>query len=153
MFMGREPGMRDWRLVGSAHTAEQETRDRLMKIVDGIDVALFTGPLQYDLARAAGELPVPATYVPVSAASMYSALLRGTVSGLCDPARVSVDSITEADVTEAYDEMDVSTDGVHVMQYQGPESVKEFLAFHEELYRSGRTTAALTTVRTVAQGL
>jgi hypothetical protein len=153
MFLGQEPGLRDWRLVGSAHTAEHETRERLMKIVDGIDVVLFTGPLQYDLARAAGELPVPATYVPVSGASMYSALLRGTISGLCDPARVSIDSIAEADVTEAYDEMDVSNDGVHVMEYQGPESVKDFLAFHEGLFRSGQTTAALTTVRTVAQGL
>ncbi|MEV6964315.1 hypothetical protein AB0M47_04295 [Hamadaea sp. NPDC051192] len=153
MFMGREPGMRDWRLVGSAHSAEQETRDRLMKIVDGIDVALFTGPLQYDLARAEGELPVPSTYVPVSGASMYSALLSGTVAGTCDPARVSVDSIAEADVRESYDEMNVSTAGVHVLEYQGPTSVKEFLAFHERLYRSGQTSAALTTVRTVAQSL
>ncbi|MCP2329452.1 hypothetical protein HDA40_007959 [Hamadaea flava] len=153
MFMGREPGTRDWRLVGSAHNAEQETRERLMKIVDGIDVALFTGPLQYDLARAEGELPVPATYVPVSGASMYSALLGGTVAGTCDPARVSVDSIAEADVKESYDEMNVSTAGVHVLEYQGPTSVKEFLAFHERLYRSGKTSAALTTVRTVAQGL
>ncbi len=153
MFMGREPGVRDWRLVGSAHSVEQETRERLMKIVDGIDVALFTGPLQYDLARADGELPVPATYVPVSGASMYSALLSGTISGKCDPARVSVDSIAEGDVKESYDEMGVSTEGVHVLEYQGPNSVKEFLAFHERLYRSGKTTAALTTVRTVAQGL
>src|SRR5262245_42164377 len=100
MFMGREPGVRDWRLGCSAHTAEQETSDRLMKIVDGIAVALFPGPLQYDLARADGELPVPATYVPVSGASMYSALLGGAVSGACDPARVSIDSIAEADVKE-----------------------------------------------------
>ncbi|HEX6681974.1 MAG TPA: hypothetical protein VF062_04235 [Candidatus Limnocylindrales bacterium] len=153
MFMGREPGVRDWRLVGSAHTAEQETHERLMKIVDGIDVALFTGPLQYDLARAGGELPVPATYVPVSGASMYSALLGGTIGGTCDPARVSIDSIAEADVKESYDEMGVSAEGVHVLEYQGPNSVKEFLSFHERLYRSGQTTAALTTVRTVAQGL
>ena len=153
MFMGREPGTRDWRLVGSAHTVEQETYDRMMKIVDGVDVVLFTGPLQYDLARAGGEIPVPATCVPISNAAMYSALLRGTVSGVCDPARVSIDSIAESDVAESYSEMGVSADGVRVREYQGPESVRGFLEFHRDLYHSGATTAALTTVRTVARGL
>lgn len=153
MFMGREPGARDWRLVGSAHTVETETYDRLMKIVDGIDVVLFTGPLQYDLARTGGELPVPATCVPISGAAMYSALLRGTMAGTCDPSRVSIDSIAENDVVESYGEMGLSADGVRVRTYEGPDSVREFLGFHQDLHRSGATTAALTTVRSVARGL
>lgn len=153
MFMGDEEGAYEWRLVGSAHAAEQETRERLMKIADGIDVVLFTGPLQHDLARAGGELPVPATYVQFSGASMYAALLGGTLARQLDPARVSIDSISAADVADTYGELGVSVDGVHVRRYTDPAAMREFLPFHEELYRSGRTTGALTTVRTVARNL
>ncbi|HVX43271.1 MAG TPA: hypothetical protein VHC49_05285 [Mycobacteriales bacterium] len=153
VLMGSEGETPDWRLVGASHAHEQETYETLRRIENSIDVVLFTGPLQYDLARQAGELPVPATYVPISGASLYSSLLRGTVNHDCDPARVSIDSIPPADVEEAYAEIGVDIDGVHMLEYQRPESAKQFIAFHEKLYRQGKTTAALTTVRSVAQKL
>ncbi|MGH3758060.1 hypothetical protein [Actinophytocola sp.] len=141
------------RLVGAAYTAEQEGYDRLADIETKIDVALFAGPLAYDLARQRGELPVPATYVPVSGAALYSTLLRGTLGNRCDPARVSVDSISAHDLEEAYAEIGVDLAGVHVHEYQHPRSAREFYAFHERLYRQGATSAALTTMPTVERRL
>ncbi|MCG5220817.1 GTP cyclohydrolase IIa [Streptosporangium soli] len=143
----------DWRLVGAPHAEEHETYDKLSKIADSIDVVLFTGPLQHDLARQSGELPVPATFVPVSGAGLYSSLLRGVLTQGIDPARVSIDSISAADVEEAYGEIGVSTGGVHLSEYDRPESARGFIGFHEKLYRQGATTAALTTIRTVAKKL
>lgn len=153
VLMGGEGGSQDWRLVGASHSDEHETYETLRKIERNIDVVLFTGPLQYDLATEAGELTVPATYVPVSGASLYSSLLRGVLRNDCDPARVSIDSIAPADVAEAYGEIGVDIDDVHMYEYKRPESAREFFAFHEKLYRQGATTAALTTVRSVAQKL
>ncbi|TDE58584.1 transcriptional regulator [Nonomuraea mesophila] len=147
------PSAASFRLVGAPHAGEHETRDKLAKIAGNIDAVLFTGPLQYDLATQAGELPVPATFVPVSGAGLYSSLLRGTLSMRIDPARVSIDSIARADVAEAYQEIGVPMDGVHVSEYHQPDSVRDFVAFHERLHREGATTAALTTVRTVAHKL
>src|SRR5689334_23659435 len=132
------------RLVGAAYSSEQEGFDRLSDIETKIDVALFAGPLPYDLAREHGELPVPATYVPVSGAALYSTLLRGTLEQRCDPARVSVDSISETDLGEAYAEIGVAPDGVRVLEYRHPRSAREFYDFHERLYRDGVTSAALT---------
>jgi hypothetical protein len=153
VLMGSEGESPDWRLVGASHSHEQETYETLRRIENTIDVVLFTGPLQYDLASQSGELPVPATYVPISGASLYSSLLRGALNHDCDPARVSIDSIAPADVEEAYAEIGVDIGGVHMLEYQRPESAKQFITFHEKLYRQGRTTAALTTVRSVAQKL
>ncbi|TMR20169.1 transcriptional regulator [Nonomuraea turkmeniaca] len=147
------PDAASFRLVGAPHAGENETHDKLSKIAGSIDVVLFTGPLQYDLARRSGELPVPATFVPVSGAGLYSSLLRGVLSQGIDPARVSIDSIPAADVAEAYEEIGVPMDGVHVSEYHQPESVRDFIGFHEKLYRAGATTAALTTIRTVAKKL
>lgn len=141
------------RLVGAAYSNEQEGFDRLTDIETRIDVALFAGPLPYDLAREHGELPVPATYVPVSGAALYSTLLRGTLEQRCDPARVSVDSISETDLGEAYAEIGVAPDGVRVLEYRHPRSAREFYDFHEHLYRDGVTSAALTTMPTVERRL
>lgn len=143
----------DWRLVGSSYAEELQARDRLMKIEASIDVCLFAGPLPYDLAREGGDLPVPATYVPISGAALYSTLLRGTLQKDVDPVRVSVDSVSPAELGEAYREIGVPTDGVHVSPYSHPESAREFFAFHEALYRSGATSGALTTVPTVSDRL
>src|SRR6476620_4925245 len=90
MMIGAElPAAADWRLVGASHAEEHETYEKFAKISDSIDVVLFTGPLQHDLARQAGELPVPATFVPMSGASLYASLLRGVLTHGLDPARVS----------------------------------------------------------------
>ena len=154
IMIGAElPAATDWRLVGAPHAEEDETYDKFSRIADSIDVVLFTGPLQYDLARKAAELPLPATYVPMSGASLYASLLRGVLSHGIDPARVSIDSLPAADVDEAYGEIGVSTAGVHLSEYDRPESARGFSAFHEQLYRQGETTAALTTIRSVANKL
>lgn len=141
------------RLVGAAYSTEAEGYERLADIESKIDVALFAGPLPYDLARERGDLPVPATFVPVSWAALYSTLLRGTLQQRCDPARVSVDSISAGDLEEAYAEIGVPLDGVRVAEYRHPKSAREFYAFHEELYRSGATSAALTTMPSVERRL
>ncbi|GAA0934220.1 hypothetical protein GCM10009560_41120 [Nonomuraea longicatena] len=154
MMIGADlPVAGDWRLVGAPLAGEHETYEKFSKIADTIDVVLFSGPLQYDLARQAGELPVPATFVPMSGASLYAALLRGVLDDGIDPARVSIDSLPAADVEEAYGEIGVSTAGVHLSEYDHPESARGFAAFHEQLHRQGATTAALTTVRSVAKTL
>ncbi|MFI6505902.1 transcriptional regulator [Nonomuraea typhae] len=154
MMIGADlPAAADWRLVGAPLAGEHETYEKFSKIADTIDVVLFTGPLQYDLARQAGELPVPATFVPMSGASLYAALLRGVLNEGIDPARVSIDSLPAADVDEAYGEIGVSTASVHVSSYDQPESARGFAGFHEQLFRRGATTAALTTIRSVAKAL
>ncbi|MGP3961347.1 transcriptional regulator [Nonomuraea sp. 3N208] len=154
MMIGADlPAAADWRLVGAPHAEEHETYDKFLRISDSIDVVLFTGPLQHDLARQRGELPVPATFVPMSGASLYASLLRGVLTHGVDPARVSIDSLPAADVDEAYGEIGVSTAGVHLSEYDRPESARGFSAFHEQLYRQGATTAALTTIRSVANKL
>ncbi len=153
LLMQEGPDSRHWRLVGAAHDKERQAYDQVQKIADSVDAILFTGPLQYDLARESGELTVPATYVPVSGASLYSSIIRGLMSGTLDPSRVSIDSISAADVEAAYADIGVSTRRVHSREYRGAESVEKFVEFHRRLYERGKTSAALTTVKSVAQRL
>ena len=150
LLLGGGPEAQRMRLIGSSHGEEHESYEKLLSIADRVDVVLFTGPLQFDLARATGELPVPATYIPVNSASLYSGIIRGLNSSEVNPLRVSIDSITTEDVIEAYDDVGLATRHVHSCAYQNPESVGEFFNFHRRLYENGESSGALTTVQSVA---
>ncbi|TWD75340.1 hypothetical protein FB561_6778 [Kribbella amoyensis] len=153
LLMEEAAGARNWRLVGAAHDRERQAYDQVQKVAGSVDVILFTGPLQYDLAREAGELTVPSTFVPVSGASLYSSIIRGLMAGTLDPSRVSIDSISAAEVEVAYADIGVSTERVHTLEYRDTGSVDEFVEFHRKLSEEGLTSTALTTVKSVAQRL
>jgi hypothetical protein len=139
------------RLLGAAHNTDSETLVTAQTVSEQADIVLFTGPLQYDLA--AEHLPVPSTFVPISATSLLSALIRGSSDPAVDLDRISIDSISLAEVEEAYADIGRDPGKLHVAPYDGPASVDAFDEFHADLFRSGATTAAFTTVASVANRL
>ncbi|MET8181064.1 hypothetical protein [Streptomyces sp. NPDC005336] len=143
----------EWRLVGVAYEDETEVARELARVEPDLDVCLFAGPLPYDLARKASEIDVPATFIPLSGSALYGTLLRAALEGRHDIRRLSVDSIPRREIEDAYTDIGLPIDDVHVLEYQSPDSPAEFVAFHEELYRRGTTTVALTSVRSVAHRL
>ncbi|SCL26664.1 GGDN family [Micromonospora rhizosphaerae] len=143
----------DFRLVAVAYEDEGDIARELARVQPELDVCLFAGPLPYDLAREAGAIAVPATFVPLSGSALYGTLLRAVLDGGYDLRRVSVDSVPRREVDEAYAEIGVSADDVHVLEYSDPSSPSAFESFHSELHLSGTTTVALTSVRSVAQRL
>jgi hypothetical protein len=153
MALGAEGAAQGWRLVGAGHRHENDARAVVAKIGDRVDVVLFAGPLQYDLAVAAGPLGLPATFVPVERGSLYAGLVRLMSGQGADPTRVSVDSLTAADVAAAYQAVGVDSERVQVRPYSGPESVREYTKFHADAFRRGTATGALTTVPSVCEEL
>ncbi|NED98996.1 transcriptional regulator [Phytoactinopolyspora halotolerans] len=153
MAVARESGNPSWRLIAAVYDDEQDAHAQAMKIASRVDVCLFAGPLPYDVATRHGDLPVPATYVPVGGSALYGTLLRGTLEGTFDPLRISLDSVPVDDVRAAYQEIGLDARHVHVQPYAGPDSASTFLAFHRDLYDRGETTGAVTTVPTVAAAL
>jgi GTP cyclohydrolase III len=139
----------DWHLVAAAYREEHETVDLLARLEGRVDACLFTGPLPYDIALASGALTTPATFVPLNDAALYRTLLRGVVEGACDPRTVSIDTLTLEDVEEAYAEIGVSLDRVRVHEYGGPEPSAAIAAFHEDLWRAGSISTAVTCIRSV----
>lgn len=139
------------RLLGAAHHTDSETLARAQAVSEQADIVLFTGPLQYDLA--AEHLPVPSTFVPISSTSLLSALIRGSTTPGIEMERISIDSVALAEVREAYADIGRDAGKLHVAPYNGPTSVDGFADFHAKLYQSGATTAAFTTVKSVANRL
>jgi hypothetical protein len=143
----------DLRLVNGEYRDEQETPERVAKLSVSADVILFTGPLPYDMARQADALTTAATYVPLSGSALYSALLRGLIDRSCDPARVSIDTISQSNIEEAYAEIGVPTTGIGIREYSGPEDSRVVAEFHAKLWLEHGTTTALTCIGSVARHL
>ncbi|GAA1719632.1 hypothetical protein GCM10009765_79980 [Fodinicola feengrottensis] len=151
-ILARNP-RRAVRFLPGGHNDLAEARDRYERLADRIDAAVFPGPMHYDLAREAGYVSVPASYVRLSGAALYSTLLRGRVHDGLDLTRISIDSLSRESVWEAYAEIEVPSTGVHCLPYSDPASAQEFGDFHRPLLKSGTVTMALTTILSVEQQL
>jgi hypothetical protein len=151
-ILARNP-RRAVRFLAGGHNDLAEAAERYERLADRIDAAVFPGPMHYDLAREAGYLSVPSSYVRLSGAALYSTLLRGRVHDQLDLTRISIDSLSREAVEEAYEEIEVPSGGVHIAPYTDPASALEFADFHRPLLRSGAATMALTTILSAEQQL
>lgn len=149
----RTAGGVSWRLVGASYRSETEAPAKAAKLQQDVDVLLLAGPLPYDIVSAAGVVDIPMTYVPMSGASLFSTMIRATMTHDLDLTRISVDSLGRQDVREAYAEIGLQVRRVLVRSYDGPTSAAEFASWHEQLFRDGRTSAAFTTVPSVERRL
>ncbi len=139
------------RLVAAAYRDEQEAADKVARLGAAVDVCLFASPVPYEYARRAGVLTSPATYVPLNGTALYAALVRASQDKRYDLARVSLDVLNRGDVEEAYAELGIATQNLHVREE--PASAATVAAFHERLWRREETSVALTCVHSVAQRL
>ena len=102
------------RLVAAAYRDEQESADKVARLGASIDVCLFASQVPYDYAMKARVLTCPATYVPLAGSALYGALLRAHLNSGHDFARASIDVLGRGAVTEAFDEIGVSAQDLHV---------------------------------------
>ncbi|TDD19073.1 hypothetical protein E1218_24740 [Kribbella turkmenica] len=142
------------KFLNGGYDDQSEAEERYLKLRDRIDAAVFPGPWVFDLATAGHWLTVPSTHLPLTGAALYAALLRASLSiDDVDLSRVSIDSLSAADVEEAYSEIGLDTTDVYDIPYEGPESVAGFAAFHREKWQRDHTTLALTTILSVEREL
>jgi hypothetical protein len=139
------------RLVAAAYRTEQEAGDKVLRLGPGIDAWLFASKVPYSYARRAGVLHGPATCVPLSGSALYAALLRASRDGGYDLSRLSVDTMSRAEVDDAFADLGVASGNVHVRE--DPGGAAALAAFHERLWRRRQTTVALTCLESVAQRL
>ena len=146
-------GVMDMRLVGISYADEPDIPKALGRVQGDLDACLFAGPLPHDLARESGVLAVPSTHIPLSGSALFGTLLLASLEQGVDVGRVSIDSVPEREVREAYADVGLPSDGVRVHEYRDPTSPAEFLDFHRQHWEQGETSLTLTSVRTVAQRL
>jgi hypothetical protein len=144
------PGMAR-RLVAAAYRGEQEAPDKVLRLGSAVDVFLFACPVPLEYARRAGVLRAPAISVPLAGSALFATLQRARADARHDLSRVSVDVLSRGDVEDAFAELDIPAEDIHVRE--DPAGAATLAAFHERLWRRGQTSVAFTCLETVAQRL
>ncbi|MGZ0147708.1 hypothetical protein ACXJJ3_11620 [Kribbella sp. WER1] len=130
----------------SPYAHEGQAVDLIRSAPDRIDAWLFTGPVPFDLARRAGVLRRPATFVDYTGATLYQAL-RADARRHWDVA--SVDTLRRTEVLRAFRAAGLPTERVRVCEYGAGRDVTDLAAFHRSVARSGGTALAITCRRSV----
>src|ERR1039458_3000610 len=104
------------RLVAAAYRDEQEAADMVVRLGPGIDACLFANQVPYEVARKAGVLSSPATFVPLAGSALQAALFRASRDGGRELGRASVDVLSRADVEDAFAELGIAARGLHVRE-------------------------------------
>jgi hypothetical protein len=138
------------RLVTAAYREEQEAPEKVARLGASVDACLFASRVPYEFARRAGVLTVPATYIQLSGSALYAAMLRASRDGH-DIAKSSIDVVSQADAEDAFGELGLATDNIHVREEVSGAAV--IAAFHERLWHAGEISVAFTCVQSVARKL
>lgn len=109
---------------------------------------LFTGIVPYMLARDADALTRPAAFVDYSGATLLSALVRLQHQGL-DVTRLSIDTLSTADVVATFTEAGLPADDVRTLPYRPEMTSSKAISFH----RRGPTHTVITCLSSVHESL
>ncbi|MEU6425639.1 hypothetical protein ABZ860_07040 [Microbispora sp. NPDC046973] len=109
---------------------------------------LFTGIVPYMLSRDAEVLTRPAEFVDYLGATLLSALVRLQYRGQ-DVARLSIDTLSTADVHATFAEAGLPTDEVRTLPYRPKMTSDQAIAFH----RKGPAHSVITCLSSVHEAL
>ncbi|MCW3819235.1 hypothetical protein ONA91_32815 [Micromonospora sp. DR5-3] len=116
-----------------------------------VEAWLFTGVVPYTLAREAEVLTRPATFVDYTGATLLQAAVRLLRAGH-DVTRISIDTLTGADVSTTFAEAGLPVDRVRSLPYRSGLNSADVVAFHRRQRRAG-AAVAVTCISSVHEAL
>lgn len=105
-----------------------------------VEAWLFTGVVPYTLAREANALNRPAVFVDYTGATLLQAAVRLLRAGH-DITRMSIDTVTGADVATTFGEAGLPVDRVRSLPYRSGLRSDDVVAFHRRQHKAGADVA------------
>ncbi|NPV70081.1 MAG: hypothetical protein HPY55_05485 [Firmicutes bacterium] len=132
-------------LVGMPYSDDDEAPAIYRQLPPAVDMVLFTGPVPYYRTLAREDIRLPALHVSLQGTGLYRALFQ--IHDHYDITRLSTDTFSRETVEEVYHELGVSASGVYSKEYRAAIDKDELVNFHENLFRRGLTSVAVTCLR------
>ncbi|MCX6030522.1 MAG: hypothetical protein NT169_14645 [Chloroflexi bacterium] len=134
-------------LIPICYQREEETTSLAEQCQGRVDLIVFTGPVPYYIATYNLKLRIPLFYVRPVGANLLRALFDLTYHKDIDLRRVSIDTLSRKMVEETYAELNLPADQVFCKEYARPTVAGDLVPFHYSLWKEGKTSAALTCLR------
>ncbi|SKC90195.1 hypothetical protein [Maledivibacter halophilus] len=125
------------------YSKKEEIIDIVKNNQNNVDVLLFSGSFPYLYAQNNNAIKMPAVYVPRIASSIYDVLWKIRDRKL-DYTSVSIDVIEEKDVYEVLDTLNIPKENFYVRSNSEMKNVDELFPFHYNLWKTGKTSVAIT---------
>jgi hypothetical protein len=140
-------------VVPLAYELEDEAAELIAAAARRIDVALFCGPVPYQLARGAIPAALPVTYIPYDGSGLVKALFDFYRLPQEGPSAFSIDSVPRETVLRGVHEVELT--GVDVVAISDGTVLprEQLVERHRELWQQGRTRAAISYMRSVERAL
>lgn len=157
LSVAEEMGVAD-QVVGRSYRGISEALELAVALDHVCQVLLFTGRVPYSIGRASGRLVAPLQYLPHSGADLFRALVHLLLDHHGVLPRISLDTIDEATVREAFVDLDAEPPR-HVLALEvdgDPSRVRsapEMVAFHLGLARAREVDVCVTCVGEVDREL
>ncbi|MEB3101840.1 hypothetical protein [Ferviditalea candida] len=125
--------------------SEAETVELFQENMNRLDIAVFSGPVPYILAKdLLAESKMPYFVVPYDESTVMSTLIylsyhRGNQLG-----RLSFDLPDERNVFDVFSELKIPLHDIYTLDYQKEFDVDVLLRFHQALWEQGKIDYALT---------
>jgi len=132
-------------IVSRAYQDEAEAPAICRALEDEVEVICFTGPIPYFYTLEQGHPKVPAMHISLTGSSLYRALLNMVPHESIT--RLTIDTLRHTQVGDAYEELGLPVDGIRTFEYRTAVDRAALVQFHLENYRQGKSTGALTCLR------
>ncbi len=146
-IMGFQDDFQNLVLKSMPYVLEDEIPSLLKEATGIVDVILFAGPVPYFIAKSLGEETIPNLYVSFTGTSFMQILFQVFNQSKIDVTGISVDILEEKVVLETMNELGLSNIELYTKEYSGIEQSDELVKFHLNLWKEGKTSIALSCLR------
>ncbi|SDC89451.1 hypothetical protein SAMN02799630_01642 [Paenibacillus sp. UNCCL117] len=136
--------------VTGTYAALDEAVSLTEKLMPGVEVILYSGPLPYQVCRERIHYRVPALFVPLTGAGLYRSLFR--IERTWGLASLSVDTLPEQPFVRTFRELGQPLPELSFYDGGRPTDTEALIAFHKQ-QAAARGAVALTALRSVAEVL
>ncbi len=121
---------------------------QLMKEVgESLDAWLFSGLVPYFYGVGSQITAKPMFYIPHTGSSLYRVLLQIACVEKLDFDSISFDLLSRAEIQDAFADIPLQVKNIYVKEFNDIISAEDLVTYHYELWKNGKTKAAVTTLQ------
>lgn len=134
-------------ITALTYTTPAEVPQLMKELVDTPDAWLFSGLVPYYYAVDRQLTTKPLFYIPHTGSSLYRVLLQIACVEQLDFDSISFDLLSRAEIEDTFADIPLQVKNIYVKEFSNIISAEDLVAYHYELWSSGKTKAAVTTLQ------
>lgn len=134
-------------ITALTYTKPTEVHQLMETLGDSPDAWLFSGQVPYYYAVDSQLTTKPLFYIPHTGSSLYRVLLQIYCVEKLDFDSISFDLLSRIEIEDAFADIPLQVKNIYVKEFADIISADDLVTYHYELWKSGKTKAAVTTLQ------